>query len=80
MKTVTFFLILLLEQLSFACDTPTKECSFYTQNSPCRVIKEEQKKKKIECRWICNEKLYKEQQIAKAISFYKNSKYYHFKQ
>lgn len=34
--------------------------------------------KKIKCRWVCDKKLYKEQQIAEAISFYKNSKDYHF--
>ena len=34
--------------------------------------------KKIRCRWICDKKLYKEQKIADAISFYKNSKDYNF--
>jgi len=33
---------------------------------------------KIKCRWICDKKLYKEQKIAEAISFYKNSKDYNF--
>jgi len=35
--------------------------------------------KKINCRWICNKKVYREREIAKAISFYKKSKYYSFK-
>jgi len=35
--------------------------------------------KKIQCRWVCDTKLYKEKKIAKAISFYKKSKYYKFK-
>jgi hypothetical protein len=35
-------------------------------------------KQKIRCKWICNKKLYREEEIAKAISFYKNSKYYKF--
>lgn len=34
--------------------------------------------KKIKCRWVCDKKLYKEQKIADAISFYKNSKDYNF--
>ncbi len=34
--------------------------------------------KKIKCRWVCDKKVYKEQKIAEAISFYKNSKDYKF--
>jgi len=34
---------------------------------------------KIKCRWVCDKKIYKEQKIAQAISFYKNSKYYKFR-
>jgi hypothetical protein len=34
--------------------------------------------KKIKCRWVCDKKLYKEQKIEEAISFYKNSKDYNF--
>lgn len=33
---------------------------------------------KIKCRWICDRKVYKEQKISEAISFYKNSKDYKF--
>lgn len=33
---------------------------------------------KLKCRWVCDKKLYKEQQIKEAISFYKNSKEYNF--
>ena len=33
---------------------------------------------KIKCRWVCDKKVYKEQKIAEAISFYKNSKEYTF--
>jgi len=35
--------------------------------------------KKIKCRWVCDIKVYKEQRIAEAISFYKSSKHYEFK-
>jgi len=34
--------------------------------------------KKIKCRVVCDKKLYKEQQISAAVSFYKKSKIYHF--
>ena len=34
---------------------------------------------KIKCRYVCDKKIYKEQEIADAISFYKNSKEYKFK-
>lgn len=33
---------------------------------------------KIKCRWVCDKKIYKEQKISEAVSFYKNSKYYKF--
>jgi len=33
---------------------------------------------KIKCRMVCDKKIYKEQRIADAISFYKESKYYKF--
>ena len=36
------------------------------------------KNKKIKCRWVCDKKIYTEQKISEAISFYKNSKYYKF--
>ena len=37
------------------------------------------KNKKIKCRWVCDKKVYKEQKIADAISFYRDSKNYKFK-
>jgi hypothetical protein len=33
---------------------------------------------KLKCRWVCDKKLYKEQKITEAISFYKNAKEYSF--
>jgi len=36
------------------------------------------KNKKIKCRLVCDKKLYKEQKIFEAVSFYKNSKDYNF--
>ena len=48
----------------------------------CTKVKPENIKamenEKIKCRWVCDKKIYKEQKIAKATSFYKNSKYYKF--
>ena len=40
--------------------------------------KEASKNSKIKCRLVCDKKVYKEQKIAEAISFYKNSKDYKF--
>jgi len=34
--------------------------------------------KKIKCHWVCDKRLYTEQKIAEAVSFYKHSKYYKF--
>jgi len=34
--------------------------------------------KKIRCRYVCDKKIYKEQKISDAVSFYKNSKEYKF--
>lgn len=34
---------------------------------------------RIKCRWVCDKKIYTEQKIVEAISFYKNSKDYSFK-
>ena len=34
---------------------------------------------RIKCRWVCDKKIYTEQKIADAISFYKDSKDYSFK-
>jgi len=36
------------------------------------------KKSKIRCRLVCDKKIDREEEIQKAISFYKNSKYYNF--
>jgi len=40
----------------------------------CHQIKD----KRVECRWICDQKKYKEKKIAEAVSYYKTSKYYKF--
>lgn len=40
--------------------------------------KQASKNEKIKCRMVCDKKIYKEQKIADAILFYKNSKDYKF--
>jgi len=40
--------------------------------------REAMQNKKIKCRWVCDKKVYKEQRIAEAVSFYRNSKCYKF--
>ena len=49
---------------------------YETQVSPAN--RQAMQNKKIKCRWVCDKKLYKEQQIDSAVSFYKKSKFYHF--
>ena len=39
---------------------------------------EAMKNEKIKCRLVCDKKVYKEQKIADAVSFYKNNKNYNF--
>jgi len=63
-------LYLLLGSLLYA------ETHFETKLS--KENKEAMQNKKVKCRWVCDKKLYKEQKIAEAISFYKNSKDYNF--
>jgi len=50
--------------------------SFETKVSP--ENRKAMENKKVKCRWVCDKKIYKEQKIADAISFYKNSKDYNF--
>ena len=40
--------------------------------------KEAMQNSKIKCRWVCDKKIYREQKIAEAISFYKKSNHYKF--
>jgi len=40
--------------------------------------KEAMQNSKVKCRWVCDKKIYREQKIAEAISFYKKSGYYRF--
>jgi len=40
--------------------------------------REAMENKKIKCRWVCDKKIYKEQKIEEAVSFYRNSKEYKF--
>jgi hypothetical protein len=81
MKKV-FFLIfpILLEALS-PFDSP-KPHSFDLSifNTKKSAMNEQAvKNPKISCRYVCDKKVYKEQEIADAVSFYKSSKEYKFK-
>ena len=68
MKIILIFI--LMYTLIFA------ESIYDTQ--PNKLNKKAMENKKIKCRLVCDKKIYKEQKIASAISFYKNSKYYKF--
>ncbi len=65
------FFLLLLTTLLFS------EHIYETKIS--QANKEAMQNKKIKCRWVCDKKIYKEQKISDAITFYKNSKRYTFK-
>ena len=73
MKTMKYISFLLFTSLLFADNTNT---SFEKKAS--KEVLEAMKNEKVKCRWVCDKKLYKEQKIAEAISFYKNSKDYNF--
>jgi len=48
------------------------------ESKPSKVNHAAMQNKKIKCRIICDKKVYKEQKINDAVSFYKNSKAYKF--
>lgn len=74
MKYIIFLLLitLLFIQNSLADTENTFEKKASKENN------EAMKNEKIKCRWVCDKKLYKEQKISEAVSFYKNSKDYTF--
>ncbi|MCK9491577.1 MAG: hypothetical protein M0Q24_05765 [Sulfurimonas sp.] len=80
MKKIFFLIIpaILFSQSPF--DTPKNksfEClAFETKQS--REALEAAKNPKVNCRWVCDKKIYKEQKISEALEFYKNSKIYKF--
>ncbi|WP_297440328.1 hypothetical protein [Sulfurimonas sp.] len=67
MKKILFLLLPLALFGEHIYDTKTSEANKKAMQNP-----------KIKCRWVCDKKVYTEQKIAEAISFYKNSKYYTF--
>ena len=70
MHTMKSLLLLLL--VSFVCAQTQFEKKISKENEAAM------NNEKIKCRWVCDKKLYKEQQITEAISFYKNAKEYSF--
>jgi len=70
MKLMKYLLVLMLPTLLFC------EKIYDTQLS--KENRAAMENKKIKCRWVCDKKIYTEQKISEAISFYKNSKYYKF--
>ena len=53
-------------------------CEHIYETKLSKSNKEAMNNPKIKCRWVCDKRVYNEQKIAEAISFYKNSKYYKF--
>lgn len=73
MKNMRHILFLLFAPLLFAQNINT---NFEKKSS--KENTQAMQNEKIKCRWVCDKKLYKEQKISDAVSFYKNSKDYNF--
>jgi len=75
MKSLLIFIPFLLFALS-PFETP-KANSFDTsvyETKPSKEVKQASENKKIKCRYVCDKKIYKEQQISNAVLYYKNLK------
>jgi hypothetical protein len=74
------FLLLLLAIVLFGANGKGEYCSDLSvfEKKVNLLSKEASKNPQIKCRIVCDKKLYKEQKIAEAISFYKNAKEYGF--
>jgi len=53
-------------------------CEHIYKTKLTKANRDAMENEKIKCRTVCDKKIYKEQKIADAISFYKESKYYKF--
>ena len=71
MKIYITLFIILLAPLSLSAE------KIY-ESKLTQANKEAMKNSKIKCRWVCDKKIYREQKIAEAISFYKKSNHYKF--
>jgi len=67
MKIMLFILLALIAQAETIYATKASKQNIEAMHNP-----------KIKCRWVCDKKIYKEQKISEAVSFYKHSKYYKF--
>jgi len=74
------FLLLLLALVIFGAESEGEHCSDLSafEKKVSLLNEESSKNPQITCRIVCDKKIYKEQKIAEAISFYKNSKEYGF--
>lgn len=75
---ILLFCVSLFAQSPFESITiqPHRAEMFNTNKNKLNI--EASKNKKIKCRYVCDKKIYKEQVIADAITFYINSKDYSF--
>ena len=67
MKIIFFILLALVAHAETIYATKVSKQNIAAMHNP-----------KIKCRWVCDKKIYKEQKISEAVSFYKTSKYYKF--
>jgi len=73
---ILFTTTLLLAQSPFESPKENRFELSQFDTSLSKVNKKAMKNQKIKCRYVCDKKVYKEQKIADAISFYKASKDY----
>lgn len=81
MKKILFLALPLLLQAISPFESPAPNSFNLSAFDTKRSIENEKAvaNEKIKCRYVCDKKIYKEQEIADAISFYKNAKEYKFK-
>lgn len=79
MKLMIILLPVLLFAVSpFESPKPKRFDTSAYETKKSEVNKKASKNKKVTCRYVCDKKVYKEQQIHDAVSFYKSSKNYKF--
>ncbi len=78
-KVLILLLPILLFALSpFESEKPKRFNTSAYETKKSEINRQALKNKKVTCRYVCDKKIYKEQQISDAVSFYKGDKNYKF--
>lgn len=80
MKKILFLILPLLLEATSPFESPAPKSFNLSVFDTKRSVENEQAvaNERIKCRYVCDKKIYKEQKIADAISFYKNARGYKF--